>query len=141
MDHEYDFYIALSFLQLNKFDSAKNLFQHCIETEMKKNGAKYVHQLNYFYLAITESELENYQSAINYMDSCLIKYPNFSDAQYYKAKWMKRLDKNFDNQPLLHEAYKNSRDGYSITEDNTFYEIYPYQLDDRNIKEALRDKP
>ncbi|MFM2048403.1 MAG: hypothetical protein RI955_951 [Bacteroidota bacterium] len=140
MDHEYDFYIALSYLQLNNFDSAKILFQKCIETESAKYGAKYVHQLNYFYLAIVESELENYPIAVSYLDSCLIRYPNFSDAQYYKAIWLKHIDRNYDSQPLLHEAYNNSRDGYSITEDNTFYEKYPYQMDDKNIKSALRDK-
>jgi tetratricopeptide (TPR) repeat protein len=140
MDHEYDFYIALSYLQLNKFDSAKLLFEKCIATEMKNYGAKYVHQLNYFYLAITESEMENYTLAVSYLDSCLIRYPNFSDAQYYKASWLKHMDKNYDSQPLLHIAYQNSRDGYSITEDNTFYEKYPYQMDDKNIKSALREK-
>ena len=140
MDHEYDFYIALSYLQLNKFDSAKMLFEKCIDTEMKNYGAKYVHQLNYFYLAITESEMENYSMAVAHLDSCLIRYPNFSDAQYYKASWLKHIDKKYDSQPLLHIAYRNSRDGYSITEDNTFYEKYPYQMDDKNIKSALRER-
>jgi tetratricopeptide (TPR) repeat protein len=138
MDHEYDFYIGLSYLQLNKFDSAKILFQKCIDEEGKKYGEKYVHQLNYFYLAITESELENYPIAVSYLDSCLIKYPNFSDAQYYKACWLKHIDKNYDSQPLFKEAYKNSLDGYSISEDNTFYELYPYQLQEKNIKSAIK---
>ncbi|MEY2829633.1 MAG: hypothetical protein RIQ33_1491, partial [Bacteroidota bacterium] len=138
MDHEYNFYIALSYLQLNKFDSAKILFQKCIDEEAEKYGTKYVHQLNYFYLAITESELENYPIAVSYLDSCLIKYPNFSDAQYYKACWLKHINKNYDPQPLLHQAFKNSLEGYSITEDNTLYEKYPYQMDDRNIKSALK---
>ncbi len=93
MDHEYDFYIALSYLQLNKFDSAEILFQHCINTEAEKYGAKYVHQLNYFYLAITQYEMENLKEALKTMDSCLQKYLNFSDAQYYKAMWLSKLDK------------------------------------------------
>jgi tetratricopeptide (TPR) repeat protein len=140
MDHEYDFYIALSYLQINQFDSAKILLQQCINSEREKNGEKYVHQLNYFYLAITEYEMENLKEAVKTIDSCLQKYPNFSDAQYYKAMWLSKLDKNYDPQPLLHEAYKNSRDGYSISEDNTFYEIYPYQITDRIMKLSLKEK-
>ena len=140
MDHEYNFYMALSYLQINQFDSAKILLQHCINSEREKNGEKYVHQLNYFYLAITEYEMENLNEAVNTMDSCLQKYPDFSDAQYYKAMWLSKLDKKYDPQPLLHEAYSNSRDGYSITEDNTFYEIYPYQITDRIMKMSLKEK-
>ena len=40
MDHEYDFYFALSYLQLNKFDSAQYFFQQCIKSESEKYGAK-----------------------------------------------------------------------------------------------------
>lgn len=140
MDHEYDFYIGLSYLQLNQFDSAKILFQKCITTERERSGEKYIHLLNYFYLAITESEMQNYEQALADINTCLQLYSNFSDAKYYKAMWMKRLDIKFDNQPLLQEAYNDSRNGYSITEDNIFYEIYPYQLTDKNIKGALKNK-
>lgn len=128
MDHPYDFYIGLSYLQLNKLDSAEYYIQKCIAGQMQTNGEYWVHLLHWFYIGIIHYEKGLYQQAIADFDRSLKQYKNFSDAQYYKAVCLARMDKYKEALPVIQEAERNFKEGNSFTEDNAFYELYPYQV-------------
>jgi hypothetical protein len=53
----------------------------------------------------------------NEFDKALI-YPNFSDAKYYKAICLARLEKQ-ENVSILYKEARKMLKGYTINEDNT----------------------
>ncbi len=61
MDHSYNFYIALSYLQLNQFSKAETIFEEDIELLNSNKGYDWVHHLDLFYLAISKYEQKKYQ--------------------------------------------------------------------------------
>ncbi len=129
MEHPYSFYIALSYLQLNQFDSAENYLNKTVETEKAQAGEGTIHFMDWFYLGIVNYEKKNYQQAINYLDKALARYTNFSEAEYYKGACLRYI--HAPNEEVLRELNKAKEDfekGYSFTEDNCVYEKYPYQL-------------
>ncbi|MGP1992403.1 tetratricopeptide repeat protein [Zobellia laminariae] len=130
MDHTYNFYIALDYLQLNRFDEAKAFLIKSKEQQLKDfpEDPPYeaCHYMDWFYLGIAEMELNNYAEAVKMFDTSLLVYTNFADAMYYKAFCMKRLGKIDDAKILFEEAIKNKEN--TINEDQVFYEIYPYQV-------------
>jgi len=128
MDHTYDFYLGLCYLQLNRFDSACYYLDKTTTDQLKTLGEHYVHPLDLFYLAITYYETERYAQAVETFDKCLKLYPNFSDAKYYKAICLRRLHKREEAFALIKEAEQDFKQGYTINEDNTDYEAYPYQV-------------
>ncbi|MGB0885310.1 MAG: tetratricopeptide repeat protein [Chitinophagales bacterium] len=128
MDHSYQFYIALSFLQLNKFEKAENIFREDINTLIKTKGINWVHHLDLFYYGISLFEQKKYAEAIIQFDIALEKYPEFSDVQYYKAKALKKSGNEDIAEKLIENAEKNAKLGYTINDDNTIYERYPYQV-------------
>lgn len=130
MDHSYDFYMGLSYLQLNKFDSAVNYFEKSIDNVRKQNGESWLHYLDLFYLGVAHMEIENHSKAITQFDKSLAIYSTFSDAEYYKSISLARLGKQSEAEALFKKARNDFRKGYTINEDNAFYEKYPYQLFD-----------
>lgn len=58
MDHTYDFYIAISYLQLNEYQKAETILQNYVD-EIYKNRDKLEHHTAYFYLGIAKYELKN----------------------------------------------------------------------------------
>lgn len=127
MDHSYSFYIGLSYLQLNEYAKAEKLFNDYVSNMYeKRQGLE--HPTALFYLGIAEYELKKYDEAIVYFDKALKIYPEFSDAKYYKAVCFARLDKPQEEiMKLIKESKENYKKGYTINEDNTIYETYPYQ--------------
>ena len=129
MDHSYDFYMGLCYLQLNKLDSAEYLIKSTIEEERKlRSNDSWIHFLHWFYLGIVLYEKEDYPTAIEHFDRCLKLYATFSDAKYYKAICLDNLEKSKEALTLMIEAENDFKKGYTITEDNAIYEIYPYQI-------------
>lgn len=128
MDHTYNFYIGLSYLQLNELDNAKKHIEESISYQTKQFGTDYVHFLDIFYLGIIELEKQDYIKAIEFFDQSLTSYPNFSDAQYYKALCEFYLGRKEEAVELIKTAKSNFEVGYSMTEDNSAYEDYPYQI-------------
>lgn len=138
MDHWYTFYMGLCYLQLNQFDSSRNYLGKCIQHEINRSGEKSVHFLHYFYFGLVYFEMGNDAEAIKYLDKALARYPNFSDAAYYKAfilasasKWQEAMDT-----ALL--ALEHNINGYTINEDNAVYETYPYQTKAEYINSLIR---
>jgi tetratricopeptide (TPR) repeat protein len=137
-DHPYDFFIGLCYLQLNKFDSAANLFTNSISKVRNEHGWQMIHYLDWFYLGIALFEKDDFPRAIDCFDSCLRSYNHFSDAKFYKSWCLKEM-KNY--QPALEimtEAGKDYKDGYTINDDNARYEPYPYQVNRYYIDESLQ---
>lgn len=128
MDHTYDFYTGLCYLQLNKFDSAEYLFTQTIEDEKSQHGASWVHHLHWFYLGVVKYEKEEYQNAISCFDSSINIYSRFSDAKYYKALCLEKLKKYKEASETMDQADNDSKHGTTINEDNVIYEMYPYQV-------------
>lgn len=124
MEHSTNFYLGLSYLMLNKLDSAKYFFEEDI-TNSKESS---IHFMNWFYLGIIQYEKEHYEKAIEYFDKTLKEYSTFSDAQYYKAKCLRYLHKDKEAKELLLLSRENFMKGYTFTEDNVVYELYPYQI-------------
>ena len=128
MDHTYDFYIGLSYLQLNEFEKAEKIFQKDYQYQLKKNGKEWLHPLDLFYFGISKYELRKYKEAIEIFDLALELYPQFSDVQIYKAVCLRKLGKPEEAKVYDKLAEKNGRNGYTINEDNAIYEKYPYQM-------------
>ena len=128
MDHDYDYWIGLCYLQLDKFDSSIYYLSKSINHEQNTRSDKLAHYLSWFYLGVVRYEIENYQEAINCFDSSLAIYNNFSDAEYYKAACLKLTKKNNDALNMILKADKDFKLGYTINEDDAIYEAYPYQI-------------
>ena len=128
MDHTYDFYIGLCYLQLNNLDSSVWYLKSTTEEQLKARGEGYVHPLDLFYLGIVYYEMDDYVSANEAFGRSLKLYKNFSDAEYYSAICMKRLNRNEDAVAMMTKAREDFKQGYTINEDNVDYEVYPYQV-------------
>lgn len=126
MDHSYVFYKALSQIQLNQYQEAEDNLK--ISTNLFIQNRIESHFLELFYLGITFYERENYTEAIKYFDESLKQNPKFSDCQYYKALSLYYLKKKPEALEVIKKAQENFLNGDTITEDNRFYEDYPYQI-------------
>lgn len=127
MDHTYDFYIGLSHLQLNQFENAESIFKEDFDRQINENGKDWLHHLDLFYYGISKYELKKYEEAIELFDLALEIYPQFSDAQVYKAVCLRKLGKPEEAKLYDELAEENGRNGHTINEANSIYERYPYQ--------------
>lgn len=127
MDHTYNFYIALSYLQLGKFAEAEQILEADREEHLATSGVE-PHFLDVFYMGIAKYELGKYEEAIEQFDISIGTYREFSDAEYYKALCLFKLGRNSEAEKLVQKAITDYRNGYTINEDNVVYERYPYQV-------------
>ena len=130
MDHTYDFYIGLDYLQLNQYDKAK---EHLLLSQKQQYAdfpndepEEACHYLDWFYLGVVEYELENFEVAVEHFNMSLKVYKNFGDAMYFKAICLRNLNRLEEAKEVFDLAVKNNQN--TINEDNVFYEIYPYQI-------------
>ncbi|MDP5076437.1 MAG: tetratricopeptide repeat protein [Nonlabens sp.] len=127
MDHTYDFYIGISYLQLNRFSDAESSLMESVS--FQKNQIGQAHFIDLFYYAISKYEQSKFDEAIALFDECLIQYPTFSDALYYKAVCYAKSGRYEDYELFYEEAKINGLKGNTISEDNSIYEKYPYQIE------------
>ncbi|WP_116770985.1 tetratricopeptide repeat protein [Maribacter litoralis] len=129
MDHTYNFYIGLNYLQMNKFSKAKEFLLLSKEQQFKDfpkdSPQEACHYLDWYYLGIADFELGNYNEAIASFDLSLKVYENFADALYFKGRSMTKLG-NEKGAEWEKKAFENGDN--TINEDNVIYEIYPYQV-------------
>ena len=130
MDHTYNFYIGLDYLQLNAFEKAKEYLLKSQQQQFKDfpndTPEEACHYLDWFYLGIVEYELGNYEEAIQNFDMSLKVYTNFGDAMYYKAFSLRDSEQLEDAKKVYTQAFENNQN--TINEDNVYYEVYPYQI-------------
>lgn len=134
MDHSYDFYQGLCYLQLNAFEKAKTHFVRSLEHTLKIHGEAWQHHLDLFYLGVTLQELQDHEAAVEAFNKTLAQYPDFADAEYYKAISLYRLGKKESGMALMDKCRLDLRNGMTINEDNSFYEKYPYQIEPWHIE-------
>ncbi len=126
MDHTYQFHIALCNLQLNKFEEAEGIFKKDIEAQEEEWGE--AHYLDLFYYGISKYEQGKWEEAIVEFDKSLKQYSSFSEVKYYKSICLLRLN-DLDNSKMLYQQSKDDAvNGFSINEDNSIYETYPYEV-------------
>ncbi|MBI6118627.1 tetratricopeptide repeat protein [Salegentibacter sp. F60176] len=128
MDHSYNFYIGLSYLQLNEFEKAEKIFEKDYQRTLNDDGEGWLHHLDLFYYGISKYELKKYKEALELFDQALEIYQQFSDVQYYKAKILYKLGRPQEANKIYREAKINADKGFTINEDNVVYERYPYQV-------------
>ncbi|SHL32893.1 tetratricopeptide repeat protein [Flavobacterium saccharophilum] len=127
MDHTYSFYMGICYLQLNEYEKAEKLFDDYV-ADIYKNRQNLEHPTAYFYQGIAKYELKKWDEAIAIFDKAIKIYPEFSDAKYYKAIcWLKQGKPREEVVALVGVAREDYAKGFSINEDNTIYETYPYQ--------------
>jgi tetratricopeptide (TPR) repeat protein len=128
MDHTYRFYIGLCYLQLNEYAKAEKIFDDYVH-ELYTNRQQLEHPTAYFYQGIAKYELKKWDEAVAIFDKALKIYPEFSDAKYYKAIcWFKLGKSKEEVSALATVAREDAAKGFSINEDNTVYESYPYHI-------------
>lgn len=128
MDHSYDFYIGLSYLQLNNFQKAEEVFRKDFEYIKNEKGEDWLHHLDLFYYGISKYEQKDYEGAIRLFDMALKIYPQFSDVICYKAESLRRIGKIKEGNELYKQCQSFAEKGFTINEDNVKYERYPYQI-------------
>ncbi|PSL42690.1 tetratricopeptide repeat protein [Chitinophaga niastensis] len=128
MDHSYSFYIGLSYLQLNQYDSARYYLQQCMTERQQQCKEAPMHFLYDFYMGIADYETAQYDSAITHFNMALRHYPDFSDASYYKAICLIKLNRQEEAKLSMVKSIHDYKQGYTINEDNVVYEPYPYQV-------------
>lgn len=130
MDHTYNFYLGLNYLQLNEFEKAKEFLEKSKEQQFKDfpNDPPHeaCHYIDWFYLGVVFMELENFEKAIENFDNALLVYENFADALYYKASCHYALGDSEKARAFFKQAKKESDN--TINEDQVVYEVYPYQV-------------
>lgn len=140
MDHTYNFYIGLDYLQLNQFSKAKEFLLLSKAQQLKDfpndSPQEACHYLDWYYLGIADFELGNYKEAIASFDTSLMVYDNFADALYFKGRSMTKLG-NEEGAEWEKKAFENGDN--TINEDNAIYEIYPYQLFHK-LNQSVRPK-
>lgn len=128
MDHTYNFYIAVCYIQLNEFAKAEAILEKELRNTIDKKGGDNAHHLDLFYYGISKFEQKKWEEAIAVFDRALKLYPEFSDVKFYKSRCLSRLDKKEEALKAYNEARADYKAGYTINEDNAVYELYPYQI-------------
>lgn len=137
MDHSYNFFIGVCYLQLNEFKKAIPFFNSSIEHTRKK-GDKWVHHVDLLYMGIAHQQLGQHAKALEYFDWALKNYPEFSDAEYYKVISLWKTGKRKQAENLLTAAQEHFKKGKTFTEPGSPYEFHPYQIHDWYF-DALRN--
>lgn len=133
MDHIYEFYMGLCYLQLNYYDSAKVYFQVCI-TKDSVYGINWIKPVYDLYMGITQFELGDNNAALKYFDRAINNYPGFSDALFYKSQCIAASGNNEEALRLQKKALDGFRAKKTIPEHNIMYEKYPYQVNEPMLK-------
>lgn len=130
MDHTYNFYLALDYLQLNQFENAKKYLLKSKEQQFKdfpnEPPEEACHYMDWFYLGVVEYELRNYIEAVKYFDLSLKVYTNFADALYYKGVALYQSGEYDEAERMFDSARANNQN--TINEDQVYFVVYPYQV-------------
>ncbi|MEE9362745.1 MAG: hypothetical protein V3U92_09120 [Cellulophaga sp.] len=129
MDHTYNFYLGLNYLQLNKFLKAKEYLLKSKDQQFQDfpddEPHEACHYLDWYYLGVAQYELQEYQDALISFNNTLKVYTSLADAMYFKAMTLRNLGDKKQAKIWVKKALENANS--TINEDNVFYEVYPYQ--------------
>ena len=136
MDHPYDYWMGLCYLQLCKYDSAEMRFQYCVDRD-KAVGSDWGPYLHTFYLGVAQFEREKFDDAMANFDITLAKHDIFADAKYYKALCLSATAQREPALALLEQSLSDLQKGRSFSEDSSPYERFPYQITDWMVKGSI----
>jgi tetratricopeptide (TPR) repeat protein len=127
MDHPYDYWMGLCYLQLCQYDSAEMRFQLCVDLDKSVAGdwGPYLHT---FYLGVAQFEREKFDEAMANFDLTLARHKAFADAKYYKALCLSATQQREPALTLMEQSLSDLKKGHSFSEDSSPYERYPYQI-------------
>lgn len=128
MDHTYEFFKSLCYLEMGDFASAKDMMQKSVNWQLKNKTLEWTHYVDLFYLGVIYWELKDVEKAQYYIDLSLKKYAQFPDANYYKALILNQLGRKGEAMEHLLTIEPNWKKGYRMNEDNEIYSNYPHQI-------------
>jgi tetratricopeptide (TPR) repeat protein len=137
MDHTYDFYKGLCYLETNRLDLAKKHFQKSVDYQLKERGEAWTHYADLFYLGMSHHLMNDNSRALHYLDMSLKLYAQFPDANYYKALILKSLNRQMEALDHLLMAQKSIKQGYRMNEDNEIYANYPLQMSLLDVEKQI----
>jgi tetratricopeptide (TPR) repeat protein len=127
MDHTYAFYLALSYLMINEFEKASEIFKKDIENQVAERTE--AHFLDWFYYGMSLYEQQKWEEAIQCFDNSLDVHDTFAEALLYKTLSKLRLGHpEKECQDMYSKALENGKKGNTINETNASFEKYPYQI-------------
>jgi tetratricopeptide (TPR) repeat protein len=139
MDHTYDLYKGLCYLETHRLDLAKKHFQKSIDYQLNARGEAWTHYVDLFYLGMAYHLLKDDSRAIYYLDKCLKQYAQFPDANYYKGLILRSLNRPTEALEHLLAAQQAMKQGYRMNEDNEIYANYPLQIGAGDIESQIAD--
>jgi len=128
MDHTYAFYLGLSYLMINEFEKASEIFKKDIENQIAERTE--AHFLDWFYYGMSLYEQQKWEEAIQCFDNSLDVHDTFAEALLFKTLSKLRLGHpEKELQDMYSKAVENGKKGNTINETNASFEKYPYQID------------
>ncbi len=140
MDHNFYFYMGVSYLKINQLDSADLYMNRSVAMQLPK-GKNWVHYVDWFYWGLVKYKQKDYAKALEYYENSLAQYSNFPDATYYKALILFDKGEKQKAKELLLSAEKSLQDGYRLNEDNEVYVNYPFQITIYEVQALLKQWP
>ncbi|MDZ7935411.1 MAG: hypothetical protein U5M51_10720 [Emticicia sp.] len=136
MDHSYPFWIGISYLKLNKLDSADYYLGLSVNNALKKSKEA-VHYVDWFYWGLLKYKQKNYAKALECFENAGLQNSHFPDLEFYKAMVLLQLSQKEEAKGLLVQAKTNIAAGYRMNEDNESYANYPFQITVFDVDEVL----
>lgn len=137
MDHTYDFYKGLCYLETNRLDLAKKHLQKSVDYQLNARGEAWTHYVDLFYLGMVNHLMSDDSRALYYLDKSLKQFAQFPDANYYKALILKSLHRPSEALEHLLAAQQSIKQGYRMNEDNEIYSNYPLQIGMLDIEKQI----
>ncbi|HET6513478.1 MAG TPA: tetratricopeptide repeat protein [Candidatus Kapabacteria bacterium] len=136
MDHPWDYWASLCYLQLCMYDSAEAAMERVVKRDaaIGKDWGPYLHS---FYYGVALFEREKFAEALAQFELTLTRHKLFADAKYYKALCLKAAGKKEEAIALMEQAERDLKAGHSFDDDSSIYEKFPYQITDWMIAGSL----
>lgn len=139
MDHSYQFYLGLCYLELKDLDNAEENLKKDILIQTKGDTALKAHFNSYLYLGIIYLEKQNYKNAELFLQESLKQFSQMPDANYYLAMTYKALGKQTEKRKYIEIAQATIKRGLGLSEDNEIYTNYPHQITIYEIEKELNE--
>gem|GEM_PF-2521144 len=132
-----DMVIGLCYLQLHETVKAREYLSQAVERIDKKYGKTWVSPRTLLYLGMTHLNEKAYRQSLEVFDELSSRYPNYTEAYYYKAVCYQQLK----NQAAAKAALEQCRlafDKHGV-ETNPYFEM-PYQVYPSMLSELSEEK-
>ncbi|MBA3827535.1 MAG: hypothetical protein H0X33_01220 [Taibaiella sp.] len=137
MDHSYDFFLGICYMELDSLNLAQQYLQASIAATVKHPGENWVHYNEWFYMGMLWYKKHQYPLAIPYFEMSLKQYDGYPPALFYKAQALAQKGNKTEALQLLEQAKVNIAKGIHSTEDNDFYVNYPYTIYAGDVEELI----